>query len=1309
MQRLKKTLAIATDAAEPPQGDLDVSVSPPLSPGSPSSGSGKKAGSPGFGILRTAIRTMTMKSPANRKSPTLTEVYYHGSAVQAPIDNCKKDLHMPLRIEFEKTKLKRKKEDAENSSFENARNGQNVFAWADLSCGPTHCCLVTEQGDLFTWGLHNGSGQLGLAVDPSEGIMDRGDDEEDNPIGAPRHIDRIKDDRSTLRDRWQLSSGVGFSGLVSRSSQKAYTWGGLSGNWKELQDDYVNDVPQPLPFDKKVEVVAFGGSHMLVATSMPDGFLFAAGNNRLGQLGLGSAKRLYMDRLTQIKPITNCVAIGCGRSHSMCIAIGPKGAKQLFAWGDTTAGKLGLGAIDHDLGNMDKLDNEADMEEGKAIDDNPRVLSPMPIDWFIKENLWLKRFVCGNDYNLAICSNRPEDADGWLYAWGSGANYRTGLNSPFNQDLPCAVGNALGWGPHGSVRIEKIAAGYTHSAAIDSDGNLYTFGTCAKGGLGLGPITSVAQVPTQVQFNHAKSDQQKVLHVGCGENFTVSIVKVELKDDQAGSKPLGKSEDPEEDERFQKYKSDVIHKLLQMRPLGDKMGSIERYIGISNDTVRLYSSGLWPVLNRKEFVYEMKTAEHHECRPDRLNLLFPELKKPPKTGENQAAEQDKTKEAAAPKDDHGATAVDAAARTKHRPKSAPAERHQGGYSFPQAEVRLNEEAKRTQAAAGAAGQVGELPPQRAFEIHSPVIGFAGTIGRKEREVRTSEQVPGPGAYGSTDRGPSLKAVQLNAPSVEFSQAQGRFLQNRAGEGSRGPGAYDVDKAKRMSVVRIPEWSFESAKPRQTEREAETLDAQRDFVPFLRHMPQHTLVEPRSPSADFMKSSVQRFATPAQAHIHDRPDKGSGGGDVYSSLGEGGSYISTVARFDYANFGRVHKRRTPREELELNREGQRKVQEFLAKRSGGHKAAAQRSELHRRTVQRRTSIERQREDRLVQEQERRQRRLEAKNAEIFVQQQAEVTRIWCKWFCAVSICEQMIARRERRRQQWRFVLGICFLMRRCRRWKVYFVCSRLRVNTRIRISLRLTRYSKFLRERMNKESSGLVLQFLQKALDLGQFTKQVKTFLYKVVQLQAWIRQVLDRMNLGFVCIRNKWKRKLLNRRSETLNRKDIIPSRTDRSRLDGYLGVLERYEYLFGNKLWPLLRKVRKKDWHDIKTQYLGMGQFHEMREAQMWLLGSEHPEDNTELFQVGAYVSTYNGLLTNASFEKWEKIVYISFMGHLKKESTTGSFGMTDEALEQLAVKTIKANGGTEHFANPSEVHNNTDFDNAMKLLGGPSYSPMK
>lgn len=1313
----RKTLLSKASFAD---DEVDELPDAPGSPGSPTgafspssrkSGAAKNRRQTVFDKMKSAVNVLnlTLKSPRKEK----TDVYYFGSAAQAPFDRCRKDLHIPIKVHFEKSHEVRTRSDSEVNLGETS---QNTRIFMDASCGPSHCCVVTDQGDLFTWGLHNSSGQLGLPLDAdhnnsssaegdNNGINPADELEgDDNPIGRPRHVDRMTS--MSLRERWQLSCGVGISAIVGRTGQQAHTWGGLS--MMEMGDDYVSAIPKPLAFPHGVSLVALGGSHMLVAT--PEGLLFAAGNNRLAQLGLGSARILQQDKLAQVPSIRSCVAIGCGRSHSMCIAAGPKGTKhegikQLLAWGDSTAGKLGMGIVDCDLGNLDTTEGgnrmaSDSMEDGRSVElgrskayetkrnvekmegDNPRVWSPMSVDWFLKEHLWLKRFVCGNDYNFAIASDRAEDTDGYLYSWGSGASHRLGLGDCQNQNLPCLVGKTMDWGPKGSVRIERVAAGYTHSAVIDNTGNVHTFGTCAKGGLGLGPIASTAKVPTQVHFSEQLTDRLKVVHAACGENFTVCIVKIEPV--QTGRKSIARGmqdTNAEDDEQFEEYKMNVIRKLLEMHVPGDKIGSIERYVGVSKQSVHYYSSGLWPVLNQKDMVFELQDAKHYECRPNTLDQLFPEAK-PSKPGEKQAADQDNT--------------TDEQQTTSGRPKSAPPGAHRGGFTFPQVDHRGDADAQRTQASGGAGGMTHAVG---ASSSGSGSVGFGATRGRAEKEVNPFEEIPGPGAYGTDDRGPNMSVVQYRSPTVEFSNVQGRAPVHGSGEGSRGPGAYNVDRgiAKRSNVARAPEWNFDARKPRQTEREKEGVEAKADDIPFLRHMPNHGLVQARSPAADFMKSTVQRF--PMASEALSGSDKRTSGSEVKSSLSDKGACtFSELPRFSYSMGRRSAKRRTPRQEMELNQLGEQKLKEYLEKRNSDCPTSAKRKELHQAIAKRRTLVNKEREDRILADQERRQRRLESKNLELFMQAQKDVTQAWGRWFVALVVCKSLGHRLLKRRTQWMFVVGVVWILRHVRRWRIYFVCKRLKTGTRLRIAVSIKRYTKWMKERMQLHSSGMIIKFMQLALDLGSFTKQVKTFLLKVEQLQNWIRKVLGRLGFSFTCLQGKWKRKLRERRTDAL--KEIISSKTDRSVLISYRDVLLRYEHIFGKKLWPLLRKVRKKNWYDLKTQYLGMGQIHELREAQTWLLGIESDQDDAYIFEVGAYVCTYEGLLTTASFEKWERTVYLSFLSHLKTEMRTGQQGMGDEALEQLAIKTIKANGGTEHFVNPASVQTNADFFNALKVL---------
>lgn len=112
----------------------------------------------------------------------------------------------------------------------------------------------------------------------------------------------------------------------------------------------------------------------------------------------------------------------------------------------------------------------------------------------------------GSEHVLAI---KP---DGTLWAWGNNADGRTGLNTTTGSaQIPTQVGTDTDW------RI--CSAGLRHSAAIKSDGTLWTFGFNNTGQLGLGDTTS-RSVPTQVGSD---TNWLKVAATSTGGNFTIAL------------------------------------------------------------------------------------------------------------------------------------------------------------------------------------------------------------------------------------------------------------------------------------------------------------------------------------------------------------------------------------------------------------------------------------------------------------------------------------------------------------------------------------------------------------------------------------------------------------------------------------------------------------------------------------------------------------------------------------------------------------------------------------------------------------------
>ena len=81
---------------------------------------------------------------------------------------------------------------------------------------------------------------------------------------------------------------------------------------------------------------------------------------------------------------------------------------------------------------------------------------------------------CGWDHSLAVT------AEGLLYTWGAGTNGKLGHGNETDRALPTCVE-----GLRGQIVIQA-EAGCEHSAALTSDGELYTWGHGDSGRLGHG-------------------------------------------------------------------------------------------------------------------------------------------------------------------------------------------------------------------------------------------------------------------------------------------------------------------------------------------------------------------------------------------------------------------------------------------------------------------------------------------------------------------------------------------------------------------------------------------------------------------------------------------------------------------------------------------------------------------------------------------------------------------------------------------------------------------------------------------------------
>lgn len=191
--------------------------------------------------------------------------------------------------------------------------------------------------------------------------------------------------------------------------------------------------------------VAAGGDFTLALRA--DGTLWSFGSNASGQLGLGDT----VDRAVPTLVGSGFTSISAGARHALAL----KSDGSLWAWGHNADGQLGLG------------------------DTTPRNV-PVPV------GPGFTHLAAGGRHSLAVKS------DGTLWTWGANDAGQLGHGDVVPRNVPTRV-TALGAG------FLALAAGSSHSFAIQSGGTLLAWGDNGFGRLGVGdasPRLSPAVVGT---------------------------------------------------------------------------------------------------------------------------------------------------------------------------------------------------------------------------------------------------------------------------------------------------------------------------------------------------------------------------------------------------------------------------------------------------------------------------------------------------------------------------------------------------------------------------------------------------------------------------------------------------------------------------------------------------------------------------------------------------------------------------------------------------------------------------------------------
>ena len=293
-----------------------------------------------------------------------------------------------------------------------------------------------------------------------------------------------------------LAAGDMF-GLALDDQGVVYTWG--QAYYGKLGDGRGDDANRLLPGPIDTSGVLSGKKVIYIAAATQfcfgitdDGKLYSWGRNYFGTLGDGTGGN--NDDHNSNVPVavdTNgalsgkrIVAVSAFLYHAL--ALDSKGI--VYAWGLNENGQLGNNStVDSHVPVV--VDTSGVLKDKKIID-----------------------IATGSAHSLAL------DSDGHVYAWGSNEYGQLGNNSSVDSYVPVMVDTN---GVLKGKKIVAIAAGFSHSLALDSDGKIYAWGLNDHGQLG-NNSTVDSPVPVMVDTNGVLAGKN-IVRISAGNVHSVAM------------------------------------------------------------------------------------------------------------------------------------------------------------------------------------------------------------------------------------------------------------------------------------------------------------------------------------------------------------------------------------------------------------------------------------------------------------------------------------------------------------------------------------------------------------------------------------------------------------------------------------------------------------------------------------------------------------------------------------------------------------------------------------------------------------------
>ena len=326
-----------------------------------------------------------------------------------------------------------------------------------IACGSGHTVVLTGEGEVYTWGRGD------------DGRLGHGDN-------GWKYVPRLTHSL-TGQVVTHVTCGSYHTAAVS-SNGDLFTWGG--GMYGKLGHGNESGHSTPRRVETLVGLtivdIACGSRHTAVVTNK--GCLYTWGDKENGVAGHGDTEgHQYTPKLLERLSGKKVVQLSACGFHTGCLT----DMGEVYTWGEGKFGRLGHGA-------------ERNCHSPRLVES---LLGKRPI-----------QIACGGFHSAVVTQ------DGKMFTFGGGEHGQLGHGDKVNKVKPTLVQALDG------IFLQQITCGWSHSVALTSKGEVYTWGNGDHGKLGHGSGKKVS-TPQLVE----KLVGQKVVRVASYNEHTACLIE----------------------------------------------------------------------------------------------------------------------------------------------------------------------------------------------------------------------------------------------------------------------------------------------------------------------------------------------------------------------------------------------------------------------------------------------------------------------------------------------------------------------------------------------------------------------------------------------------------------------------------------------------------------------------------------------------------------------------------------------------------------------------------------------------------------